>query len=296
MHTGEAANMPASQGSPVLSSNPASRSEPTYDTDSRRRFIVDEVRDLIAFRHLIANMVRRDVTARYKRSALGILWTLLDPLLTMVVMAIVFSTMLGLNIPGYPVFLLSGLIVWTFVNQVVMNAMGDLVGSSAILGKVYLPKSIFSATAVGSGAVNLVISLIPMFFLTFAFQRPVTLALLFLPVGMLIVSLFAMGLGLLMSSLAVRFGDMQNVFGILMRLLMYVSAVFYQVDRLPTWAQTIVRLNPIYHMIELFRSPVYNGTFPSMASMTYTVVWALLALLAGFFVFTRLSDEFAYRT
>ncbi len=267
----------------------------TYDTAAPRRLILDEILDLYRYRHLITNMVKRNVTARYKRSALGVLWTLLDPLFTMVIMAVVFSALLARSIPGFPVFILSGLIIWNYISQATIGAMADLLHSGSLLSKVYLPKSVFAVTAAGTGLVNLIISLIPLFIFVLIFNRPITSALLFLPIALIIISLFTLGLGLFMSAFAALYADMQNVFNIFMRLVMYLSAIFYSVEHLPEQLQVFVLANPVYHMIQLFREPIYDGILPSKFSILFAVITSVVMLIIGFFVFTRLSDEYSYR-
>ncbi len=267
---------------------------PDYDTDAPRHLILDEIRELINYRDLIRHMVKRNVTARYKRSVLGVIWTQLDPLLTMIIMALVFTAVLRRSIPGFPVYLLSGLIIWNYVSQSTTSAISDLLLGGALLGRVYLPQSIFAVTAVLTGFVNILLSIGPLLLLIVIYQRPFTIAWLFVPFGLLIVSAFTLGLGLFVSAFAVFFTDIQNIFNIIMRLLMYLSAIFYTVERLPEALSYLIMINPIYNMIQLFRDPVYNGSFPPIEMMIYSTVIAVSFLSMGLWVFTKLSDKYAY--
>jgi len=268
---------------------------PYYDTSIKRQLIVAEIRDIFQYRNLVIHLVKRNITARYKRSFLGIGWTLLDPLLTMIVMAIVYSALFRNQIEDFPVFLLVGIVVWTFFSQASTQAMTDIMYSGSLLGKVYLPKSVFAVSAVGTGLVNFLISLIPLAVFVVIYQRPINWTLLFLPIALVILSAFTLGLGLFMSALAIFFADMVNIFGILLRLLLYLSGIFYYTEQLPEWLAWMVRLNPTYHMIRLFRDPIFEGILPRWESILYTGVWAILMFFLGYWFFTRRADEFVYR-
>ena len=122
-----------------------------YDSVTKRNRVLSEVQDLIRYRDLVKNLVRRNVTARYKRSVLGVLWTLLDPFFTMIIMAVVFNALLAKTIAGYPIFIFAGVIIWNFFSQSSTQAMVDFVYSGSLIVKVYMPKSVFAISAVGTG-------------------------------------------------------------------------------------------------------------------------------------------------
>jgi ABC-2 type transport system permease protein len=268
---------------------------PTYDTAVRGNRILEELHELWEYRDLVRNLIKRNITARYKRSVLGIFWTLMDPLLTMVAMAVIYTALFARNIPAFPVFLLSGLIVWDFFSQSSAQAMADLMYSGQLAGRVYMPKSVFSAATVGTGLVNLLISLVVLVIFILIYQRPVTIAYLFLPVSLVIIMVFTFGVGLFMSAFAVFFADMISVYKILLRLLMFLSGTFYTLDLLPENLQKIINANPIYHLLALVREPLYMGEFPSPFSIGYSSICALICFVVGLYVFTRLSDRYAYR-
>lgn len=275
--------------------DPLGQPIPTYDTAAPRSYLRTELRDLYLYRDLLRSLVRRNVTARYKRSVLGVLWTLLDPLLTMLVMAAIFTALFADSIPAYPLFLLTGLVIWNFIAQSSEQSMGDLVYGGALMGQVYMPRSAFAVAAIATGLVNLVVSLVPLLLLVLIFSTPLTASLLFLPVAIAIASAFTLGIGLLMSAFAVFFADILNIHSILMRLLMFLSGVFYSIEMLPTWMQPFVAAVPTYHIVVIFRDPIYAGTLPPLSSIIYASLWSVVALAVGFWVFTRLSDDFAYQ-
>jgi ABC-2 type transport system permease protein len=213
----------------------------------------------------------------------------------MLLMAIIYGALFKRPIEDFPIFLLSGLIVWNYYAQSSSQAMSSLMYRGSLLGRVYLPKSIFGITAVGTGLINLLLSLIPLTLLIIIYRRPVTAALAFIPLALLIVTAFTLGVGLLISLLGVFFADMINIYSFILRLTMFLSGTFYYIDRLPEKLHKIVYLMPTYHMIKIFRDPIYEGVFPQWDSILYTTTSALVILVIGFWVFTRFADEIAYR-
>ena len=268
---------------------------PQYDSHAPRNRLKEEIHDLLRYRDLVRSLIIRNITARYKRSVLGIFWTLLNPLLTMLVMSVVFTALFRRQLPGFPVFLLSGLLAWNFFSQSSNQAMNELIRGSSLIGRVKMPKSVFAIAAVFADLVNLLISFIPLIVLMFVFHRPITTAILFIPISLFITTTFTLGVGLFMSTLAVFFNDMLNIYGILLRLLFYVSGVIYSIDMLPDKLQSIIRIIPTYHLVILFRQPFYEGKFPPLTSISHGLVWSLVFFFIGFWVFTRYTDEYNYR-
>lgn len=273
-----------------------SNSVPIYDTAAKRRLITGEVQDVWRYRNLVYQLTKRNIAARYKRSVLGVAWTLMDPILTTAVMAIVFGALLVRNVPDFPLFLMCGIIVWTFFSQASRSAMTDLMyGGGSLMGRVYLPKTVFAVAAVGTSLVNLLFSLVPLIGLILIFGRAITWALLFIPVAVAVLMVFTLGVGLLASSISVFFADMVNIYSFLLRLMMYLSGIFYVVEFLPERLQWVVRFMPTYSMIRLFRDPIYAGTVPQLEIVGYSLFWAVLVFVLGIWLFTKRSNEIIYR-
>jgi ABC-type polysaccharide/polyol phosphate export permease len=269
--------------------------KPVYDTYDHPNLVIKEIKDLYHYRTLVAQLTRRNVIARYKRSILGVGWTLLEPLVTMIVMAIIFSSIFGRTMKAYPVFLLSGLIVWNFISQGSTSAITDLLNGSWLISKVYMPRTIFAVTAISANLINWFFALIPLFLLFIYFGLPFTPAFIFLPISVLIITLFTVGLGLLSSALAVYFADVLNIHQIALRLIMYLSGIFYVVENLPESARPIILLNPLYNLMVIFRNPIYYGQMPSNYTIGYASLWSLGMFLAGLFIFLRISKEITFK-
>lgn len=267
-----------------------------YDSSRARTAIVQDALELARYRDLLFSLVRRDLTVRYKRSTLGFFWTMLNPLLTMVVFTVVFSYFFRFEIQHYPVYLLSGMLLWNFFSQSTTQAMHNLVWGGGLSNKIYVPKAVFVVSAVTVGVINLALALVPLALIMLVTGQPFTLALVFLPVPVLLTLLFALGVGLFVAALAVLFVDVIDLYQFGLTVLMYLTPIFYPSSIIPERYASWFALNPIYYFVEIFRAPIFQGTLPEGYVLARAALIAVAALVGGWWFFTRKSDEFAYRT
>lgn len=247
------------------------------------------------YQHLIVQMVRRDILTRYKRSVIGIGWTMLNPLGTMLVLTIAFSYAFGAT-QGYAAYVLSGLMAWNFYAQTTNAATLHLVWGGSLLKRIYVPRTVFAISAIGTGLVNLMFSIVPLVIVMLATGVPITPRALFFPVPVVFLTMFALGMGLLISTIAVYFADVAEMYQIVLTAWMYLSPVIWPEEILKsTYLIWIKRLNPLYHLIRLFRAPIYEGRIPEWSEILLSGGIALAVLLLGWFIFTKKADEFAYR-
>lgn len=266
----------------------------TYDSQNRKSSALEELLDIIKYRDLIFQLIRRDIVARYKRSVLGIAWTMLQPLGMMLVLTIVFSQLFG-RIEGYPAYLLSGLIAWTFFAQTTSAAVDQSVWGGTLVRRIYIPHTAFSVASVGTGVVNLVLSLVPLMLILLITNRPITWAVLFIPIPILLLAAFALGVGLLLSSMALRFPDVSEMYRIIIQAWMYLTPIMYPSDIIPDAYRTwLLYLNPAYYLILMFRVPIYDGVLPSLPLSIIGAGISLLTLVSGWIFFSRQADKFAY--
>jgi ABC-2 type transport system permease protein len=265
-----------------------------YDSAQVQRTLLDEIRSLVKYRYLIGELILRNIKTRYKRSLLGVAWTMVNPLLTMLVMTVVFSQLFAFDIPRYPVYLLTGLLLWNFFSETTVSATRNLIWSSKLLKRIYIPKSLFATAAVGTGLVNLLIALLPLGIIILITGTQVGLALFFLPIALLLISLFSFGVGLAISAQAVFFADVVDMYQIILVAWMYLTPIFYPLNILPDKFQWIIYFNPMYYILECFRSPLYLNKIPEPQIIFGAVISASAALILGGFLFTRKSDDFAY--
>jgi ABC-type polysaccharide/polyol phosphate export permease len=254
--------------------------------------------ELLRYRDLVGALVSRDLKVRYRRSAIGFLWTMLQPLLMMLVLRTVFSTLFqakSVEVPtNYEIYALAGILFWNFFSQSIVASMNSLRGNAQLLQKLPVPKAVFPLATVLSGLVNLVFALLPLLVLLIVSDHPIKPALLFLPVAIFIVALFTLGAGLLLSPLAVFFSDVVELIGVLLTLMFYLTPVIYPKDIVPESFRWVVRYNPIRSILEVFRDPIYQGEIPPLSHLTVSVVIALLLLALGAWVFRRSSDRIPF--
>lgn len=266
-----------------------------YDTATLRDPALEELFQLWRYRDLLHLLVVNRIKTRYKRSVLGVVWTLLNPLLNTLVLTIVFSQIFHFDVPNYPIYILSGLLFWNFFAQSTLDAMDTLVWGSSLLKRIYIPRTIFAVAVVGNGLVNYLLALIPLGVIMLVLRHPFTLNLAALPLAILILATFTLGMGLLLSTLAVFFVDLVYIFNVLLLVWFYLTPIIYPLSILPERFLPLFRLNPLLHLLQLFRRIIYEGTMPSLSLWGAAFLLALVALGIGWIVFTRKADEFAYR-
>lgn len=267
-----------------------------YDSASQGSASLDELREIFRYRDLVVQIVRRDILTRYKRSVLGVAWTMLNPLGTMLVLSVAFSHVFGGTVEGYAAYVLSGLIAWTFFAQTTNAAISHLVWGGGLLRRIYLPRTVFALSAVGTGLVNLVLSIVPLVIVMLVTGVSLKATIIFLPVPILFLLMFSLGMGLLISAIAVYFTDVAEMYAIVLTAWLYLTPVIYPETILPPeYRVWIARLNPMYHFIRLFRDPIYNGKIPEVTEILLAGFISVAVLVFSWIIFTRKADEFAYR-
>jgi len=254
------------------------------------------MRQLFSYRDLVWTLVARDLKVRYRRSAIGFLWTMLQPLLTMMVLYVVFSTifLFKTGLANYPVYALAGILFWNFFSQSVVASMNSLRGNAMLVQKLPVPLMVFPLASVLSGMLNFALALVPLLGVLLFTGHPVTPALLFLPVAIAIAALFTLGAGLLLAPLAVFFSDVVDLVGVFLMLLMYLTPTFYPMAILPDRFRWLVRFNPVRSILEVFRDPVYHGKIPPLSHLTVAVTLTLIALAIGVLTFRRSSHRIPF--
>ncbi len=245
-------------------------------------------------RDLLFELVKKDLKVRYRRSVIGFLWTMLQPLLMMGVMYIVFSEVFRFNISNYPVYALVGILFWNFFSQSVISAMNSLRFNSGIIQKMPVPPWIFPVSSVISGTINLGLSFIPLAIILLLTGHKPTIYLFFLPISIIIITIFTLGVGLILSPLAVFFYDVTELVGVLLILLMYITPTFYPMSIVPPKFFWIVYLNPLRSMLEVFRDPIYLGKIPPTSHLSASIALGILSMLIGVYIFKTQSRKIAF--
>lgn len=248
----------------------------------------------LPYRDLVLELVRRELKVRYRRSTVGFLWTMLQPLLTMIVMHLVFSSLFRFQVDNYPVYVLAGILFWNFFSQSIIASMNSLRGNAGLIQKVPVPKAVFPIATVLSGLVNLTFALVPLLGLLVVTGHPLRPALLFLPIAILIAAVFTLGAGLLLSPTSVFFVDIVEMVSVALTLLMYLTPIFYPMAIVPEPWRAVVRFNPIRSVLEVFRDPIYFGKVPPLAHLAVAAGVAALVLVLGIAAFRKSSARIAF--
>ena len=266
---------------------------PVYDSSNRGLRVVEEARDLWAYRGLVHELVVRDIKVRYKRSILGVTWTMLAPLLNMVTLTIVFSALLKAAIANYPVYFMTGILFWNFFSQSTSAAALQTQDANEIAKRTFVPRSVFVAAAIGVALVNLVLSLVPLLLILAVTRFPLHATWLFLPISILIGTLFTAGVALFLFTLATRFSDVREMYLVFIQVWFFLTPIVYHISIVPTRYRLPIWLNPMYYLIQTFRRPIYDGTLPSAGLLAASFFSALIFFLAGWAYFCHRADKFA---
>jgi ABC-type polysaccharide/polyol phosphate export permease len=261
-----------------------------YDSDIPRKPLLTELRNLINYRGLIRLLVTREVTVRYKRSFLGVWWTLLNPLITMIVMWVIFSEFFRFEIPGdvpYVVYLLSGILLISFFAQAVVATGSSIVNSASVLSKVYVPPEVFAISGALAAGVNFVISLTLLLAIQLVVGVGVPWTALLVPIPVFCMLMFVAGLGLLVAAAAGFFFDVLDFTQVMIQILGYLTPTFYPIGIVPEQFLPIVYANPIYSYLAVFRGFVYEGALAPAWNFGVMVGSSILMLLVGAWVFSR---------
>ncbi len=251
-------------------------------------------RDTYRYRQLIWALSLKELKLRYKRSILGFMWALLNPALMMVVLTLVFSTIMRFAIPHYAIFLLSVLLPWTFFSQSLGYATDSIVGNADLIKKVAIPKLVFPVAAIVSNIINLLLSLIPLAILVPLMGHPFYWTWIYLPIPMLALILFTLGITFFLAAANVYYRDVTHVVQIVLSAWFYFTPIIYSLDFIPAQYQWLFKLNPIIYVINGFRLAVYYGLFPKWQSIAASFICAFVALFIGFAVFRKYEDDFVF--
>jgi len=251
-----------------------------------------KIKVFLKYKTLLNELVVRDIKVRYRKSVLGLLWTVLNPLLMMCVITVVFSTLFRQNIPNFPIYYLAGSLIFSFNSEATSNGLYSIIGSASLIKKVYIPKYLFPISKVLSALVNLGFSLVAMFVVMIVTGAPFHATLLLMPLPIFYVFLFTSGLSLLLAAATVYFRDIAHFWGVFVLAWTYFTPIFYPVTILPSFAMKIMQLNPMYHYVTYMRDVVLYGTFPGMKENLICFLIGAVTLLIGLWVFYRKQDRF----
>lgn len=253
-------------------------------------FMFTEVRKRYSF--LLKQLIHRDFKTKYQASVLGVFWSFLNPLLSMTVYLIVFSLIFRSNIEYFPAYLLTGIVLFNYFSESTSQGLNSIVVNRALITKVYMPKMIYPLAKVLSSAVNLLISFIPMFIVMLVTGVPFHKSLLLLPLVVVFLVCFCLGMTLILSTLNVFFRDTQFLWGVLITVWNFLTPIFYPETIIPAAFRTVYHMNPLYQIVYFMRCITVGGVSPTPLTYLYCCLAAFIPLAIGLYVFRKQQDRF----
>lgn len=250
------------------------------------------VKNFLKFQPLLAELVARDIKIKYRRSVLGVLWTLLNPLCMMIILSIVFSNIFKFDVENFPLYVLSGQVIFNFFNDATTSSMTSIINSASLIKKVYVPKYLFVLSRIVSSFINLMAAFTALLLVMVATRTELHYTAFLSVIPLLMVVAFSLGIGLVLAALTVKFRDIIHLYSVFTTGLMYLTPVIYPMAILPEKIKMIVMLNPITNYLIMFRDLMLNNTLPSFSSFMIGIVEVAAALALGVYVFYKNQDEF----
>lgn len=257
--------------------------------------------NFVRYRYLLKELVIKGIKLKYRRSYLGLVWTLLEPLLMTMVLALVFGTLLGKNIPYFPVYILCGRLMFSCFSSTTKVAMRSIRANQAMIKKVYVPKYLYPLSTIIYNYVLFLISLIILAALAVFYKVPTSWHIIEIFIPLIILAILCVAVGLILSTACVFFRDLEYLWEVILMLIMYCSGIFYSVEKMGHMAKTILSLNPVYCIISNVRCVVMEGgsiftstsySLSNLNMMIYSLVFSIVALAVGIIMFKKNQDKF----
>ena len=243
---------------------------------------------------MLEELVKRDFKQKYKRTVLGMFWSVLNPLLTLLVMRLVFTNFFGRNAQYYTTYIFAGNLMFSYFKEQTNGGMQSLMANAHIFTKINVPKYMFLLSKSVSAIINFGVTLVIFFLFVIIDGVPFHWSVFAIIYPIIMITAFNLGVGMILSALFVFFRDTQYLYDVFTLLLMYMSAIFYYVDNFPAWVQRIFLLNPVYVAIQYVSIVVIDGNLPSLAYHTLLIIYAVVALVLGSLIYKKYNHKFLY--
>ncbi len=248
--------------------------------------------NFLRFKPLLTELVSRDIKIKYRRSVLGVMWTVLNPLGMMIILSIVFSSFFKFDIENFPLYVLSGQVIFNFFNDATTSSMTSILNNASLIKKVYVPKYLFVFSRIFSSFINLMASFSALLVVMIVTRAELHWQMILSVIPLIMVVGFSLGIGLILAAITVRFRDIMHLYSVFTTGLMYLTPVIYPMSMLPSTIKAIVMLNPLTNYLIMFRDVMFYATLPSVGSLLIGGVEMLLALALGLWVFYKKQDGF----
>jgi ABC-type polysaccharide/polyol phosphate export permease len=240
-------------------------------------------------------LVRQQLVLRYRRSTLGFFWTLLNPLMMMAVSSIVFSSIFKFQLKDYVFFMFSGMVPWLYFSNCISQTSASLLNNEGLIKKVFLPKTLFPLSTSIFLLIDSMFGLIALFIVGLFIGVQASWALLFIPVALVVLYIFTLGLGLLLSTIVVYFRDIQQIVNVGLQALYFLTPIMYPISAVSPRLASVLYLNPMYYFVEMFRYPLYQASWPPVETVAICISLAVVSFMVGNFVFRSRQNDFVFR-
>ena len=250
------------------------------------------IKNLYNHRELLGELVKRDIKIKYRRSILGVVWSVLNPLLFMMIVTAVFANVFENNVKNFPIYFLCGQLLFAFFSESTSLAQHSIIGNAPLIKKVQIPRYIFPISKVCSALINVLLSVIAVIImmLILGYIPPTTSILFFIPITYMYI--FSVGISMLLASISVIFRDTIHLYSVLISAISYFSAIFYPIEIVPQEYRVLIEFNPIFVFINYLRMLVLEGCIPSIEYNVLCLSYCFGAILLGYFTFRKLENKF----
>ena len=252
-----------------------------------------DIREIIKYKEFLKSNVKKDVRGKYKGSFLGILWSFINPLLSVLVYAIVFHYIMRFKIEHYLIYLIAGIIPWNFFTTALNTGMNSILFNADIIKKVYFPRIILPISSVSSCLINFLISCIIVVVFAFFSGVGISIYLLLFPIIALIQYVFTLGVVFILSAIEIYVRDIEHIINFFVSMLFYVTPILYTTDYVPEQFKIILRINPMSYIIEAYHSIFYYKTLPNMCDLSIILILSIVVFFLGYKIFDKLQRGFA---
>ncbi|MFE4110516.1 ABC transporter permease [Kosakonia sp. YIM B13611] len=257
--------------------------------------MISFINEIVEYKQVLRQLITQQITMRYRRTFFGFLWTLLNPLLNMAIIAVVFSLVMKFQVNEYAIFLFAAMIPWSIFSNSLNQGGGALLANESLFKKIYLPKQLFVISVVISTLVDSLLSTACLFIIALILGAKITLSLFFLPISFLLLVTFTLGITFILSIVTVYYRDVQYLIGVVLQALYFATPIIYPINATPEKFHMIFILNPLVYYIDLFRSPIYYGLMPNAHTLLICSVCSLLSIVCGVFYFRQNEKKVIFR-
>lgn len=246
------------------------------------------------YKDLFIELIKKDIKLKYRSSFLGVLWSMLNPLLMMGVLSIVFSQLFDRHIANFPVYVLSGRLIYQFFSESTNFAMDSIVINSQLIRKVYVPKYLFAISRICSSFITTLIAIIPLVLVMLVTKVQFHWTNLLVVIPLLSLLIISIGVGLLLATINVFFRDMKHLYSIVLTIIMYLTPIFYPAEIIPDKYRILIEVNPLFNIVGMFRGVLMEGAIPSFHTISVSLIYSMVVFLMGFFIFYKKQDKFIF--